>query len=124
MANRNASVELVLTTKRRRVRVPVQRRLQWYDNYDEEFKTAVGGRLIYTYDRFEKRMKPKVVDDYQMQDIDNFPEIDDWVKHNSSDYGLTEIARTRSSITISVPSDASSDVEDDLTRFGISFYER
>ena len=122
MANRG-SVEMVLRVKTQRVRVPIRKEIRWYDNYDEKFKTAVGGRLTYVYDRFERRMKPQIVDDFQWQDVDNFHDLESWVKQNAFAYGLVETARTRNSITISVPEESASDVEDDLARVGITYYE-
>ncbi len=78
-------MEVTLTNTKRRVKRPVIRDHYWYDHETQQRLHGRGGRMIFVYDRENKKSVPRIVDHEDWIQEDSYNDILKWVEETNAD---------------------------------------
>lgn len=109
-------MEVILRSTKRRVKKKVVLDHYWYDPHTQQRLHGRGGKMIFVYDRKNKRSVPRIVDHEDWVYEDSYDDILEWI--NNNDVQTLELA-PRHYAVINVDADAWADLEDDLYRHRI-----
>lgn len=104
-------MEVILRATKRRVKKKVVRDHYWYDSYTQQRLHGRGGKMIFVYDRNNKRSVPRIVDDEEWVYEDSYDDIVKWVHDNNAQ--VVESVPKHYMI-VSIDANDWSDVEQDL----------
>ena len=74
-------MEVLLRSRKRRVKKPIVRDHYWYDPETKQRLHGRGGSMIFVYDRGNKKMVPRIVDAEEWVWEDSYEDILDWIDH-------------------------------------------
>ena len=61
----------------------------WYDSVQKKMLYGRGGRMIFVYDKTQKRLVPRIVDQERWTTEQSFPTVLEWVELNKDKYGIS-----------------------------------
>lgn len=106
-------MEVILRATKRRVKKPVIKDHYWYDTDTGQRLHGRGGKMIFVYDRKNKKQVPRIVDDEAWVNESNFDEILDFAKTNPLVETIHAIAPGLH-VTIETSARSFSSLEDEL----------
>lgn len=112
-------MELILTSKRKKVRKKVEQAHYWYDSRAKKMLTGYGGKMEFVYDPEQKRSVPVVLDHEEWVDGNDYEDIKQWVKTNSDKYGIEIESDNGRNIVISIGDDQFESIREELYRHNI-----
>jgi hypothetical protein len=111
-------MELILRSNKRRVKKKVERDHYWYDSETKQRLHGKGGRMIFVYDRVNKKSVPRIVDSEEYVYEDSYDDILKWIKDNNLD--IKEKAPKRH-VIVEVEPYHINDLTEDLYKHRIQF---
>ena len=111
-------MEVILRSTKRRIKKNVVRDHYWYDPETKQRLHGRGGKMIFVYDRVNKKQVPRIVDSEEWVYEDSYDDIEKWVEET----GAEVINKaTGHFVAIDVNVGEWSDIESDLYRHKINY---
>ncbi len=111
-------MEIALRSRKRKVKKPVERDHYWYDPITQKRLHGRGGRMIFEYDRKQKRSVPRIVDAEEWVWEDSYDDIYKWVQKNN----ISIVSKVPGKhIIVDVNPQLVSNMEEELYRQGIIY---
>lgn len=112
-------MELILKSRTRRVKRPVEQDHYWYDHVTKRMFHGIGGKMEFVYDPKQKRSLPKVVDHEEWIQGNDYSDIKEWLSKNKGMFGMSISYEDGRNINTNIPVTSLSDVLGVLYRAGI-----
>jgi len=114
-------MEVILKSTLKRIKKKIIRDLYWYDHVTQKQLHGRGGRMIFVYDRVNKKQVPRIVDSEEWVHEPNYEDILDWVKKNPMHVQSVTSKAVNNHVTIDVDANSFSTIEDELRLYGIQY---
>lgn len=111
-------MELILRSTKRRVKKKVERDHYWYDPETKQRLHGKGGRMIFVYDRANKKSVPRIIDSEEYVYENSYDAILKWIEDN--DLEIKEKAPNLH-VTVEVKPHHIDDLTEDLYKQRIQF---
>lgn len=114
-------MEVILKSTTKRVKKKIIRDHQWYDPETKQQLHGRGGRMIFVYDRVNKKQVPRIVDSEEWVQEPNYEDILSWVKDNPTFVRSVTSKAFNYYVAIDVDANLFSNIEDELRIYGIQY---
>ena len=114
-------MEIILKSVPKRVKRKVVRDHYWYDPDSKRRLHGRGGRMIFFYDRANKKQVPRIVDSEEWVWESNYDDILEWVKNNPMHVKSVTDKAQNHYVAIDVNAESFSTIEDELRIHNIQY---